>query len=124
MQYSTTVIALISRPKLGFLRHLGVLLPDGCVAHCTPERGEHLSTVEEFAAGQDVRIERVIPIEQCMSALQRIAQAMVMPNAYNLFTNNCETFANRSIGERAVSSQLTGFCALTALALILATRDH
>jgi lecithin:retinol acyltransferase len=124
MPYSTVVVALISRPKLGFLRHLGVLLPDGRVAHCTPERGEHLSTVEEFAAGQDVRIERVIPIEQCLSTLQRIAQTMAKPSPYHLFTNNCETFANRSIGERAMGAQLAGFGVLIVLALILATRDH
>lgn len=120
MHLPGNAIALISRPKLALLRHVGVLLPDGHVAHCTPERGEHVSTVEEFAADHDVKLERLIPKAEQLSTLQRVAAAMAAPQSYNLFTNNCETFAHRSIGEPAKSPQLAGVAFLLGLGLLAA----
>lgn len=118
MRFSVEPVALVSRPKLALLRHMGVMLPDGRVAHCTPERGEHVSTVEEFAAGQDVKIERIVMPEQQALTLQRIAATLATPRPYNPVTNNCETFANRSVGEKAESPQLLGIAILAGLALV------
>ena len=112
-------LALISRPKLGVLRHVGVLLPNGHVAHCTPTRGEHVSSIEEFAAGQDVRLEQTIPPEQHALTMQRIAAAMAAPAIYNLINNNCEIFATRVTGERPASPQLYGVLFLAAAAALL-----
>ena len=118
MLFSPQPLALISRPKLAVLRHIGILLPDARVAHCTPDRGEHISSIEEFAAGKDVKIEHVVRREQQLSILQRVAAAMAAPSAYNVATNNCETFANRIVGEKAESPQLAGVAILVGLALI------
>lgn len=120
MVFLAEPLALVSRPKLAVLRHLGVLLPDGRVAHCTPERGEHISSVEEFAAGRDVKIERVVAPDKGIPTLQRIAQAMRSPRGYNVATNNCEIFANRAVGEAASTPQLVGVVILIGLGLMAA----
>ncbi len=121
MLFPAQPITLVSRQKLALLRHLGVMLPDGRVAHCTPDRGEHISTIEEFAAGKDVKIERVIGPQQELSTLRRTAAAMAAPAAYNVATNNCETFANRIVGQKAESPQFVGVLILAAaVAVILA----
>jgi hypothetical protein len=119
MQIPTGPVALVSRSKLALLQHIGVMLPDGRVAHCTPERGEHVSSIEEFADGKDVMIGRVIAPERQLSTLQRIAAAMATPGRYALITNNCEIFANRCIGERPQSPQLVGTALFVGLALLV-----
>jgi hypothetical protein len=118
MLFPSEPIALVSRQKLALLRHLGVMLPDGRVAHCTPDRGEHISTIEEFAAGKDVKIERIMGPKQQLPALRRVAAAMAAPAAYNVATNNCESFANRVVRGKAESPQLVGVTILLGLALV------
>lgn len=113
-------ISVISRQATANLRHLGVLLPDGQVAHCTPQRGEHISTVEEFANGQDVKIERSVPAEKYWPTLQHLLSALCAPKAYHLVTNNCEIFANRVTGEKEESPQLQGAVMLVVLFAIVA----
>jgi len=51
--------AEVSRQK-GLFRHRGLLLSDGRVVHCAPNRGEHISSAEEFSAGKDVTIDRIV----------------------------------------------------------------
>jgi len=48
--------AEVSRQK-GLFRHRGLLLSDGRVVHCAPNRGEHISSAEEFSAGKDRIVE-------------------------------------------------------------------
>jgi phage regulator Rha-like protein len=111
---------VISRKKLGALRHIGVLLPDGRVAHCAPVRGEHISSIEEFAAGQGVNIDRIVPATEYARTLKRIADAMRAPKPYDTTTNNCEMFANRMTGQKVESPQLQGVAILAGLAALLA----
>ena len=113
-------ISVISRPATGNLRHFGVLLPDGQVAHCTPQRGEHISTVEEFANGRDVKIERSVPAEKYWATLMRVISPMYVPKAYHLVSNNCEIFANRVTGEKEESPQLQGAMMLFGLFAVVA----
>jgi len=114
------LISVISRQKAGMLRHVGVLLPDGRVAHCSPDRGEHISTIEEFADGRDVKIDRAVPIVDHWPTVQRIVSAMQTPKAYDLVTNNCEIFANRVTGQKEESPQLQGAVILLAVFALLA----
>jgi hypothetical protein len=111
------LIALVSRRKAGAYKHFGVLLPDDRVAHCAPGRGEHISSIEEFSAGEDVTIERLIPAAEHPAILSRIAAAMQAPLQYDLTTNNCEIFANRVTGQKAESAQLHGTVLLAGFAL-------
>jgi hypothetical protein len=108
-------LAVVGRAKAGILEHMGVLLPDGCVAHCAPGRGEHISTLQEFAGGQDrVRIVRHVQHPQHHATIAKIAEALRAPKPYDLLTNNCEVFANRVTGEEPNSPQLRGIVALFA----------
>lgn len=113
-------LAVIGRVKWGMFEHLGVLLPDGRVAHCAPGKGEHVSTLQEFA-GRDgrVRIIRRVPPERQHTTIQRIASALRAPKPYDVFTNNCEVFANRVTGEESKSPQLQAIVTLSALMGIL-----
>lgn len=96
---------VISRPKLGVIPHVGLLLPDQTVVHCTPERGTHRSTDEEFAAGQDVRLLSEVPSDLYWSVMQRVAWLVLNPRPYDLVTFNCFhlvkllTAREQSVGE-------------------------
>jgi hypothetical protein len=111
-------MAEISRPK-GLFRHTGVLLADGRVAHCAPARGEHISSVEEFAAGEDVSIDRELVPDEIQPVMHRIAEALRSPKAYDLLSNNCEMFVNRVFGRGPQSQQVTGAIVLMGVAAIL-----
>lgn len=113
-------MAVVSRPKAIFLRHVGVLLPNGYVAHCAPGRGEHVSTIEEFAAGYDVTIEKPLPPADHGPTLQRVSAAVHSARPYDLFNNNCEMFANRAIGQEPHSTQIqSALIVLGVVALIV-----
>jgi len=118
MFYGNEPLALISCSKLGVLRHVGILLPSGLVAHCARHRGEHISTVEEFASGQDVSIDVLLPSAETAAILWRIAEAMRALRAYDDFTNNCEMFVNRMLGGPPVSPQLRAVVILAGLGLL------
>ena len=85
-------IFVVSRPKLPGIPHVGLLLPDETVMHCTPERGTHRSCVDEFANGFDVQIGREIPTELNEAVMQRVYWIERNPQAYRLFGLNCYDF--------------------------------
>jgi hypothetical protein len=119
MHYSTESMAIVSCKKGGLLRHVGLLLPNGMVAHCSPKSGEQLSTVEQFADGHDVTIEELIERSQWGSVLFRLNRILVTPSGYHAVTNNCEVFVNRVLGRQATSPQAQGvLLMLSLLALV------
>lgn len=85
---------VISRPKLGVIPHVGLLLPDESVVHCTPERGTHRSTVEDFAAAQDVRTLWEVPTEFYWKVMQRVSWIVQNPRPYDLVYFNCYHLVN------------------------------
>ena len=88
-------IRVISRPKLtGFGRHVGVYFNDGCVAHATPERGAHISTLAEFAQGLPVRKDRDVPDELRQEILRRLSLLQQNQLPYHPTDQNCEVIAN------------------------------
>jgi len=87
-------IFVVSRPKLPGLPHVGLLLPDDTVMHCTPERGTHRSTVDEFAQGFDVKVGREIPPELYEAVMQRVYWIERNPRPYRLLGLNCYDFVN------------------------------
>ena len=96
---------ILSRRK-GLVMHRGVALGNGQVLHNTPSRGEHISTVEEFRAGQRLHVERR-SWSQRRRALDQASR--YRGRHYRLFTNNCEHTATRVAGDRARSPQLRGW---------------
>jgi hypothetical protein len=111
--------AIIARPKLGIaVEHFGLLLPDGRVAHCTPERGEHISSLEDFLARQPMRVHRELPKETHAVVLENVRTAMRNPRAYHLTENNCESFISRMLDSKE-GSPTAKWIAVGVVALLL-----
>lgn len=112
----TTTISVIARPKLsGGGEHWGVRVGD-LVAHMTEDRGPHVVTYGEFAAGRPVReVRQVHPLEH-NATLGRIRHEIANPTRYHLLDNNCEIFANRVTGYAPKSSQVQGLGVILGLA--------
>jgi hypothetical protein len=112
------ILSVISRLKAGAWKHVGILLPDGRVVHCAPCRGEHVSSIEEFAMGNDIDIIEEIPRHLHDATLQRIIGSLRAPQVYHATANNCEMFVNRVLGRSAHSTQLNGALLIATIALI------
>ncbi len=109
------------RRRKGPVMHTGVSLGDGRVLHNTPGRGEHVSTLEDFAKGKTIRVS-----PGSADARVRI-QALDeddLQRPYNLFVNNCEHTASRVTDGRPSSPQLKKIAveALIGAALLLVLR--
>lgn len=85
---------VISRPKLGIIPHVGLLLPDDTAFHCTPERGTHRSSVDDFADGQDVQIRWQVPGELYWIVMQRVSWLERHPRPYDILAFNCYHLIN------------------------------
>jgi len=106
------LIYIISRQKVaGPGVHLGVLLPTGYVAHCTPELGVHVCTQDEFARGCDVTILREIPPHLNLFVVYRLDSALRERRPYHLTRWNCEIFTNWLTGASPESQQVKGWAA-------------
>jgi len=112
-------IRVIARPKLsGIGEHVGVQLPDGRVAHRTPE-GNELISLEAFAQGRPVReLRRATPTDH-WAILRRVAESIQQPAAYRLGDNNCEHYASFIMGEQPQSPQIQGIATIAAVAAVL-----
>jgi hypothetical protein len=102
-------MSVIARPKMnGGGEHCGVLFMGNLVAHNTPERGEHVSTLQEFAPGGKFRVVRHVLPEHFHESMHRIREAVQSPRTYHATKNNCQTFANRLTGEAPSSPAVEG----------------
>ena len=105
---------VVARRK-GPVMHKGVVLADGRILHNTPSRGEHVSTLEEFAAGRTVKVVR----RACARSSARAHWARPREDGrYNVFTNNCEHTASRVAHGRPGSPQLRGWIAGIGMATL------
>jgi hypothetical protein len=95
---------------------VGVYFNEGCVAHSTPERGAHVSTLAEFAQGLPVREDRVIAEELRQEILRRLSLLQQNQLPYHPTGQNCEVIANWLVGAKPESPQVFGW----ALALVVA----
>lgn len=111
---------VISRRK-GPVMHRGVVLGNGRVLHNTPGRGEHVTSVEAFAAGRKVHVQRRSLAER-ERALARAERWRARP--YHLLRNNCEHTVSRAGTGRSSSPQLSGWLLGLGLAgtALIATR--
>jgi len=116
---------VLSRRK-GLVMHRGIALGDGRVMHNTPGRGEHISSLSEFANGQRVHARSASYTER-RSALRHAAQLerSAARRSYHLFGNNCEHTVSRANSGAAKSPQLRGWVAGVGLAAVaLAVTRH
>jgi len=114
MNNSLAIGDFLTRPKaLGFIEHVGVYLGSNAVATNTPEKGEHVTTLQEFASGQPVKVQRTNanPVAVTVNAQKILSN----PKRYDLFARNCEHTAHEIIHGIAKSPMLA---VLGILALI------
>lgn len=116
MNYTPQIGDLVTRPKVGgIVNHVGVVVGPDAVAHNTPGKGEHLSTLEEFAAGQPVTVHPT-GADQA-GVLARACSVISRPKPYNPFWRNCQhTVSEISVGV-AKSSVVVACCIIAALGL-------
>lgn len=111
----------VSRPKAdGLVKHVGVYIGNGLVFHNLPGRGEHVSSLTEFAAGQQITI---IPSPVSVNLLQlnwRVQERLNSPKGYDPLDYNCEHAAHYVLTGQLDSPQLQGWAVLGAAALTIA----
>lgn len=92
------------RSKILGISHVGVWVGDGAVFHNAPDRGEHVSSLADFAQGQPLRVEP--KNTDATIVVARVRSKLVRPQSYDLVTNNCEHSANAVVSGFAFSNQL------------------
>lgn len=102
MNYTPSLGDLLIRPKFfNLVPHEGVFVGRNTVFHNTPVRGEHLSTLEDFAAGQEITAHPTGANQN--QVLSRLRQALASPKRYNPFSRNCQHSASAVIKGAALS---------------------
>jgi len=113
MNSSPAVGDFLTRPKLGFIEHVGIYLGSNTVVTNTPEKGEHRTTIEQFGAGQRIKVQpmKADPVSVAANAHRILSN----PKKYNILTRNCEHTAHDILNGIAKSPMVA---ILAALALI------
>lgn len=94
------------------ITHVGVALAPDLVLHNTPEKGEHVGTLQEFADGKPVTLHRLGADPSIV--LARAQAVLASPQKYHPIKNNCEHTASKVISGISESSQ-AAFWAMIAL---------
>ena len=114
---------VIARRK-GLVLHKGVVLQDGRVLHNMPERGEHVSTLSEFADGQRLEV-LAQPLDARRAAVRRAQAVARAPRHYDLISHNCDHTVTRLTEGRPRSPQVVNWLlgAGTALAVFAIAKN-
>lgn len=120
MNYNQTISVgdWVMRPKFfGLLEHIGVFLGNNMVYHNTPERGEHVSTLREFSAGQPVKVQRTGA--EPSSVIARAKKALANPKEYDAARRNCQHTASEIVYGVAKSPFVVTCVILLAVILLV-----
>lgn len=98
--------AILEVGRRGY-RHVAVFLGHDQVLQNSPDNGEEIVSVAEFARGSDIAV-TYIPDIQIPVFLRRVSEIMTQPQPYHLIFNNCEHTVYRALYGRAISPQLGG----------------
>lgn len=106
MKYSPLMLNpgdLLLRPKcLGIVQHEGVVIGPNAVLHNTPDKGEHVSTVHEFADGKPMQVHPAAAPPAML--LSRAQQVLCRPRRYDPLARNCQHTASELLSGRATSA--------------------
>ncbi|MGH7869227.1 MAG: hypothetical protein ACREP9_16730 [Candidatus Dormibacteraceae bacterium] len=107
---------LLLRPKcLGIVQHEGVVIGPNAVLHNTPDKGEHVTTVEDFADGKPVR---VYPTSAAPATIRaRAQQLLYRPRPYDPLTRNCQHTASELIQGCSSSTWIQAIALLLVIAI-------
>lgn len=128
MQIALAIGDQIARPKInGLVDHVGIVVAPNVVFHNSPERGEHVSTVRDFAGNKPIRIvDRHANTKTWQATRTRIDHQLTSPRAYALTSYNCEHSVSHALGHPPHSKQLQAWLAVIGLGtlLVLACRGR
>jgi len=114
---------IVTRRK-GLVMHKGVALGGGLIWHNTPSKGEHISSEQDFLAGNQMGVINLDRGER-KRALTHAQSMDRSPASYNLLRNNCEHAVSRATTGSASSPQLKGWIfGVGAAALAFAVTRH
>jgi lecithin:retinol acyltransferase len=85
------------------VNHYGIYVGDGYVIHNEKGVGVRLVSLDDFAAGRDVYVDRRVP-PHAQDAIRDIAFSMI-GTPYDLLRFNCEHFVNLVYGGDPTSAQ-------------------
>lgn len=97
----------LSRRK-GPATHVGIYLGTGWlgqpqVFHSTPERGPHISSLEDFLQGNPLlNVEKPQPMQRA-GILARVHDELRNPAPHDLLSNNCQHVVNRVVNGESFS---------------------
>lgn len=112
--------AELSRPKgLGLISHKGVALPGWRVLHNTPLRGEHISSFEDFAQGEQVTAVPPVPGTEVATVI-RCLRIAANPRPYSFASWNCEHTVSVAKGLPPASQQLLFWGCVLGVSVLLA----
>lgn len=116
---------ILSRKKLlGLAKHVGVQLPSGAVAHLHPTTGVTVSSLADFAAGEQVSREREISPHVVPQLLSRLKRANSERRPYDPIAWNCEHFVNWLVDDSVKSPQALAWIIVGGLVgLVFAIRQ-
>jgi hypothetical protein len=113
---SLSIGDLLTRPKtIGIVAHVGIVVGPDTVLHNTPEKGEHLATVRDFANGYPVRVYSTGA--NGMTVQSRCRTTIAKRRKYHALLRNCEHTAYEVLCGIAKSPQV--LAALTFGVIIL-----
>ena len=118
MTYTPTIGDLLIREKaLGIFNHVGVLVAPNTVLQNTPEKGEHLAPVPEFAAGQPIKV--LATGANPSGVIARTRRVLSNAKPYHPFSRNCEHTATEVVRGFARSPQLLFVVGLAVVIVLL-----
>lgn len=125
MKYLPQVGDMLFRPKMnGFIEHEGIVVGPDLVLDNTPEKGEHLGTITEFAAGEKVRVQRTNANQS--DVMRRAQQVLSRRKNYNAAFRNCQHTVSEVLTGTAQSATvaLLFLCGGLLLLIALTRRSH
>lgn len=113
-------VTKVYRKKVsGLVAHAGLELNfsmgEGLILHTSPDKNTHLSTIEEFSAGE--KLVKKTSINATQAIVDRINSRLFAGFKYSVF-NNCEHLASGVLTGRPTSAQLKTTLTLSALGIV------
>ena len=99
-----------SRRK-GLVWHWGIWLPEG-VLHNTPDKDEHISSIIEFADGQNIEVFHPHFLNR-QEIINRAYEIATDPSAYQYLWRNCEHTVTKIIEGKPNSPTINNLAILT-----------
>lgn len=80
----------------GLVKHVGIYMGDGLVLHASPEYGVAITSLTDFAKGEEVRLNRRTNLSLYV-LYPRARAAIARREQYDAVTNNCVDLVNEVV---------------------------